>query len=109
MKRGEIWTAASGTAHARKPRPVLILQADEYLSTESVVVCPITSEQMATEFLRPSLEPNSANGLLATSRIMVDKVAALPRTRLRDRVGRVEASEIGEAETALMTFLGVAR
>jgi mRNA interferase MazF len=109
LRRGEIWTAAGGAVYATKPRPVLIIQADEYRSTDSVVVCPITSEPASTKFLRPPLEPNSENGLLSPSRIMVDKVAALPRTKLRDRVGQVQAADVLAIETALMTFLGVAR
>lgn len=40
---------------------------------------------------------------------MVDKVAALPRTKLQDRIGQVEPAKIGEAEAALMSFLGMAK
>ncbi len=74
-----------------------------------MVVCPVTSEQVATDFLRLPLEPDQSNGLLRPSRIMVDKVSALPRTRLRDRVGQIEEAEMKEVETALTTFLGMAR
>jgi mRNA-degrading endonuclease toxin of MazEF toxin-antitoxin module len=40
---------------------------------------------------------------------MVDKVSALPRMRLRDRIGQVQDVEMREVETALSTFLGMAR
>ncbi len=85
------------------------MQDDAYAKTESVVVCPTTTEQITTEFLRPSLEPNEANGLLVASRVMVDKVAALPRGNLRERIGLIDDDKIRQVETALMTFLGMAR
>ena len=109
MKRGEIWTAAGGADYARKPRPVLILQDDHYWRTDSLVVCPVTSERVATDFLRPPLEPNAGNGLRWPSCVMVDKVSALPRMRLRDRIGQVQDVEMREVETALSAFLGMAR
>ena len=88
---------------------MLIVQDDVYSETSSVAVCPLTTEQVATTFLRPPLDPNAANGLLAPSRVMVDKIAALPRAAINQRVGRLGPDELRSVEVALMTFLGMAR
>jgi len=72
-------------------------------------VCLITSEQIATSFIRPPLEPDVENGLNESSRVMVDKVAAVPRSGLRRRVGRIADEQMRAVEDALMTFLGMAR
>jgi mRNA-degrading endonuclease toxin of MazEF toxin-antitoxin module len=40
---------------------------------------------------------------------MVDKISALPRARLRDRVGQLEDADLKNVETALTTFLGMSR
>jgi len=109
LKRGEIWTSAGGNGYAGKPRPVLIIQDDSYADTNSIAVCLITSEQIATSFIRPPLKPDAGNGLNESSRIMVDKVAAVPRSGLRKRVGRVSGEQMRAVEDALMTFLGMAR
>ena len=109
MNRGEIWTAAGGASYARKPRPVLILQDDAYRETSSVAVCPLTTEQVGTSFFRPPLEPNEGNGLLAPSRVMVDKIAAVPREVMGHRVSSVSAEDLRAVEVAVMTFLGMAR
>jgi mRNA interferase MazF len=109
VNRGDIWTAAGGAAYAGKPRPVLIIQDDVYSETGSVAVCPLTTEQVATSFLRPPLEPSSSNGLLAASRVMVDKIAAVPRGVIGQKVGRLTAEELRAVELALLTFLGMAR
>lgn len=85
------------------------MQDDAYDETDSIVVCPLTTEQIATPFFRPPLEPNTINGLAASSRIMIDKVAAVPRTNLGRRVGHIASDDLQAVELALVTFLGVAR
>lgn len=109
MRRGEIWTSAGGAPYASKPRPALILQDEVYHETSSIVVCPLTSEQITTPFFRPTLQPNPINGLMMPSRVMIDKIAAVPRTNLGHMVGRIAADDMGAVELALLTFLGVAR
>jgi len=109
VKRGEVWTAAGGAAYAGKPRPYVVVQDDVYLETDSVVVCPLTTEQVVTTFLRPPIAPDPANGLDASSRAMVDKIGAIPRLRMGKRLGRISNEQMRAIEEAILTFLGMAR
>ena len=69
MKRGEVYTVSlSGVAG--KPRPALIVQADEFAAIGTVLFCPLTSKVSNTALFRPVIEPTDANGLRETSRAM---------------------------------------
>ena len=109
MRRGEVWTAAGGAAYAGKPRPYIVVQDEVYLETDSIVVCPLTTEQVVTAFLRPPVDPEPGNGLEAKSRVMVDKIGAIPRVRMGKRLGKITAEQMRAVEEALGTFLGFAR
>lgn len=57
MKRGEIWTA-------------------------SVTVCAFTTDPTDAPLLRLLVEADEANGIRDPSRLMIDKVTTVPRTKL---------------------------
>ncbi len=78
MKRGEIWTVAGGTAYAGEPRPAVIIQDDRFDASDSVVVCPITSDLVAAPVFRIRAGPDDENGL---RRACPDRHAALCRAR----------------------------
>ncbi len=73
MRRGEIWTVAGGKNYAGKPRPVVIVQDDSFDGTDSITVCPFTSDETDAPLFRVPIEPNDRNGLNAPCRLMVDK------------------------------------
>ena len=102
MKRGEIWTIAGGTGYASKPRPAVIIQDDCFTETLSISVCPLTSEPIEAPILRIQVEPTPENGLRATSRLMVDKVTTVPKSRLAD-------DDLLRLNRSLLVFLGLAR
>ena len=63
-----------------KPRPGVIVQADELGdTTNSILVCPMSSDVSDYHQLRPVVEPSAANGLRLRSQIMTDKINALRR------------------------------
>lgn len=107
MKRGEIWTVAGGAAYAGKPRPAVIIQDDRFDANDSVVVCPVTSDPTAAPSFRIAVEPDDENGLRTPCRLMVDKVSAVPRLRLRRRIGALGAAEIANLNRAIVVFLGL--
>ncbi len=107
MKRGEIWTVAGGAAYAGKPRPAVIIQDDRFDANDSVVVCPVTSDPTDAPTFRIPVEPDDANGLRTPCRLMVDKVSAVPRARLRRRVGALGAEEATRLNRAIVVFLGL--
>ena len=108
MRRGEIWTAAGGKEYAGKPRPVVIVQDDQFDMTTSVTVCAFTTDPTDAPLLRLPVEPNAANGLRAPSRLMVDKLATVPRTKLGSRLGKLDDAAMLGLNRAMLVFLGLA-
>jgi len=107
MKRGEVWTAAGGPNYAGKPRPVLIIQHDRFDATQSVTVCPFTTDPTEAPFIRIAVEPDAKNGLRQSSHLMVDKLTTVPRARLDARLGRVDDETISQFNRAIFVFLGL--
>ena len=108
MKRGEIWTVAGGSSYTGKPRPAVIVQEDRFDGTGSITLCAFTSDPTEAPLFRLEVEPTARNGLDSSSRIMVDKVTTVPKTRLGKRVGRLDDEDLVRLNRALVVFLGLA-
>jgi mRNA interferase MazF len=108
MTRGEIYTAAARGAYTGKPRPVLIVQDERFDATASVTVCPFTTNLTAAPLIRIPIEPSGENGLDQLSNVMVDKVTTVPRSCLRERLGRVRDDELAQLNRSLTVFVGLA-
>lgn len=108
MRRGEIWTVAGGQDYAGKPRPVAILQDDRFDATSSITVCAFTTDPTSAPLFRLLIEPNDGNGLRAASRLMVDKITTVPKTKLGAHVGRLDDEDILRLNRAVLVFLGLA-
>jgi len=108
MKRGEIWTVAGGADYAGKPRPVVIVQDDRFSGTASVTVCPLSTNPTDAPLFRLLVEPSAGNGLNQPSRLMVDKLSTVPRTKLGQRIGVLEAEHMAWIGQTVLVFLGLA-
>lgn len=108
MRRGEIWTVAGGPDYARKPRPVVVIQDDRFDATQSLTVCPFTSDPTPAPLFRLSIDPSGANGLSDPCRLMVDKITTVPKVRLKKRIGRLEDEDLVRLNRATIVFLGLA-
>ena len=108
MKRGEVWAAAGGADYAGKPRPVVIVQDDRFDATTPITICAFTSDPTDAPLLRLAVEPNQANGLRTTSRLMVDKVTTIPKAKLGNRIGKLADTDMVRLNRAMMIFLGLA-
>ena len=108
MKRGEIWTASGGPNYAGKPRPVLIVQADDFPETGSITICPLTTHEVGTKYARAPVEPDADNGLRQPSIAMTDKITTIPRTRLGKRLGALKPTAMAPINQAILVFLGLA-
>ena len=108
MRRGDIWTAAGARDYAGKPRPVVIVQDDSFDATDSITVCAFTTDQTDAPLFRLPVEPNDRNGLLATSRLMVDKITTVPKSKVGAQIGRLDDVDILRLNQALLVFLGLA-
>ena len=96
-----------GADYAGKPRPAVIVQ-DDHFDTESVTVCLFTSDRTEAPLFRLAIEPDPGNGLDAPSRIMVDKVTTVRRSRLGMNVGVLDDANVLRLNRALVVFLGIA-
>jgi mRNA interferase MazF len=107
VKRGEIWTVAGGGDFTRKPRPAAILQDDRF-DTDSITLCPFTTDPLDAPLLRVRIEPTPTNGLDASSSLMVDKIMTVRRSRIGARVGELAPEDMVRLERSLLVFLGFA-
>jgi mRNA interferase MazF len=108
LKRGEIWTGAVDAQYAGKPRPVVIIQNEHFEALDSVTICGFTSDPTELAHFRVLIEPSKLNGLQFSSRIMVDKILTMRKSRLGYRIGRLEHRDIARLDQAIATFLGLA-
>ena len=108
MRRGEVWTASASAAYAGKPRPVAIVQDDAFEATDSVTICAFTTDVKEVPLFRIAVEPSDRNGLRQASQLMVDKVTTVPRSKLGERVGRLDDEDVLRLNQAILVFLGLA-
>jgi mRNA interferase MazF len=109
MKRGEVWTVSGGTPYAGKARPAVIVQEDRFEATNSVTLCAFTTDPTDAPLLRMLVEPTDRNGLKIASRLMIDKIATVPKVRLGKRLGKLNDEDVVRLNRALTVFLGLAR
>ncbi len=107
VKRAEVWTVSGGTDYAGKPRPAVIVQDDRF-DTDSVTICPFTTDPVDAPLFRLEIEPSPENGLRETCRLMVDKVATIPRSKLGERLGMLAGIDMIRLNRAIVVFLGLA-
>jgi mRNA interferase MazF len=107
LKRGEIWTGADDAQYAEKPRPVVIIQHAHFDVLDSVTICGFTKDSTDLPLFRVLIEPSKLNGLQFPSRIMVDKILTIRKSRLGYHVGRLDDKDIVRLDRAIATFLGL--
>ena len=109
MKRGDVVLLVA-QGDMGKPRPGVIVQADELgETTNSVLICPMSSDVSEFHHLRPVIQPSAGNGLRLRSQIMTDKINALRRDRVRQVLGSLDDEASERLNSALLTVLGLAR
>jgi len=108
VRRGEIWTAAAGSGYVGKPRPVVIIQDDLFDATASVTVCALTTDQTDAPLFRIPIDADDTTGIRQPSRLMVDKITTVPRSKLGERVGRLSDDDMTQLGRSIAVFLGLA-
>jgi mRNA interferase MazF len=108
MRRGDIWTVAGGKDYAGQPRPVVIVQDDSFDATASITICAFTTDETEAPLFRLPVEPNDRNGLLATSRLMVDKITTVPKSKIGAQIGRLDDEDMLQLNQEILVFLGLA-
>ncbi len=54
------------------------------------------------------IEPSAENGLTPASRLMVDKITTVSKTKLGTRIGRISDEDTVRLNCAILVFLGLA-
>lgn len=107
MTRGDIWTVSGGGDYAGKSRPVVIVQDDVFEATLSITVCAFTTDETQAPLLRVLVEPTERNGLRSPSRLMVDKITTVAKSKLGSSLGRLDDQDIVRLNQAMLVFLGL--
>jgi mRNA interferase MazF len=89
-----------------KPRPAIVVQSDLFNETHaSVVLCPLSSDLMGLPLFRIKLEAKDTRGLRHDSEAMVDKIAAVDRRRVHERIGQLSPAQMRQVDHALRLWL----
>ena len=107
MRRGDLVTVALQGDYG-KPRPALVVQADQFAELGSVSILPITSTLVDAPLLRLPVEPSSDNGLRAPSQIMLDKPMTVKADKIGTSFGQLDDATMVGVNRLLALFLGLA-
>jgi mRNA interferase MazF len=91
-----------------KPRPALIVQADQFVDLGSIAILPLTSHMVDAPLLRMSVSPTSENGLRGLSQIMLDKPMTVKADKIGQPFGHLDDTTMVSVNRALALFLGLA-
>ncbi|MFZ2853071.1 MAG: type II toxin-antitoxin system PemK/MazF family toxin [Rhodocyclaceae bacterium] len=108
MRRGDFVSIAM-QGDFGKPRPALVIQADQFGEHATVTVLPVTSTLLAAPLLRVTVQPSVDNGLQKPSQVMLDKAMTVKRDKIGPSFGRIEADAMLEVERCQAVFLGIAK
>lgn len=92
-----------------KPRPALVIQADQFSEHGTVTVLPLTSALVDAPLLRITIDPSPENGLQKPSQVMLDKAVTVRRDKIGAVFGRIDANAMVEVDRCLAVFLGIAK
>lgn len=108
VSRGDV-VLASAAGDYGKPRPWLVVQADKFNSAErpdSILVCPFTTHQDVLPYRVPVRLPYGDTD--RASWVMVDKLMAIKRERIRSVFTRLSRQDLERTEIAMADLLGFA-
>lgn len=74
----------------------------------SVTICAFTIDPTEAPLFRLLILPSERNGLRVPSRLMVDKITTVPKSKVGARVGRLENGDVLRLNQAVLVFLGMA-
>ena len=106
LHRGAVVYFGERGEFSGKLRPGIIVQREATLAdAPSVTLVGLTSVAIPTNAARVALTPSSENGLGTTSYAMVDKIASIGRTRIRQIFGRLNQDELAAIDHGLRMWL----
>jgi len=108
MKRGDVYLCADKSGdYTAKPRPVLIVQADNLVKNiTSITVCPLTSVNTKSSF-RVQISASESTGLNINSSVEIDKITTVKVLRLRQKAGEVSTLDMLKIDEVLRHWLAL--
>lgn len=106
MRRGDLVPVAL-PGDFGKPRPALVIQADRFGSTGTVIVAVLTGTEVAPTLLRPLIVPTERNGLRKPSYVMIDKLTAVKRNKVGPVFGQADTEAMTTVTRAVAVLLGI--
>lgn len=107
MHRGDIVICAL-KGDFGKCRPAVVVQSDLFNNTHSsAIICPITTELIATPLFRIEISPSVANGLKKVSQVMADKIITIRKDKIAKVIGKLPNSDIKKIDNALKLMLSL--
>jgi mRNA interferase MazF len=112
VQRGEIWWADLPEPRGSEPgfpRPVLVVQADAFNQSRirTVIIAAITSNLALASAPGNVPLPRRASGLRDESVINVSQLAAIDRSFLTDRIGKISARMQASVDAGLRLVLAL--
>jgi mRNA interferase MazF len=110
IRRGDVVTIADRTGgdYAGKPRPAVVVRSDHFAKLDSVLICPITSVALPENLLRLALQPSATLPLERPSWIAIEKLSAIRRARIGERIGWLSAADLLILTRHLVLLIGAA-
>ncbi|WP_342150470.1 type II toxin-antitoxin system PemK/MazF family toxin [Methylorubrum sp. SB2] len=106
MKRGDL-VPVSVSGDYGKPRPALVIQADQFGETDSVTILLLSGTLVDAPLVRITVRPTPGNGLRKPSQVMIDKAMTLRRDKVGAPFGRLDADTMLAVSRSLSVFLGI--
>jgi len=103
LRRGDIVTVALSGDYG-KLRPAVIIQSDAFHRLASVTILPFSSYLIPAPLYRVTINPSEMNQLRKISQIMIDKAVTVPRSKVGQRVGRLEDATLKLVADAFRDF-----
>jgi mRNA interferase MazF len=106
LRRGDIVVTVVQGDHG-KPRPAIVVQTDVLNPLHpTILLCLISSTVTGDDFRMP-LAISPTTGLRLPSEAMVDKLHAVRREKIAQRIGMLSAEQLSELDRKLIAVLGL--
>lgn len=111
MMRGEIWLADFGIPFGSETgfrRPVLILQDDSFNRSRinTIIVIPLTTNLALENAPGNVLIEKEESGLSKDSILVVSQLSAIDKSRMVEKISRIESNILREVEYGIKMILG---
>lgn len=107
MRRGDFVTVAI-QGDFGKPRPALVVQANQFDGLATLTVLPVASAIVDAPLLRITVEPDELNRLARPSQVMIDKLITVRRDEVGPAFGAADDELMLAVNRALLVFSGIA-